>query len=282
MSELLLDRAGRRRSPATVPGFHGGRAPGNKGLRYPADPPNVEEIIAVMRAAGERPHGWRLRGLIVILWRTGLRIQEALALTEADIDPRRRRAAGPARQGRTPPRGRNGRMGLRTTAALARTAARRRTTDRHPAPTRAKQPRHHVGLPPRHRQRRDHRDRPRPPRSDDPCQRLAAAVIDPERAAASRARQDSPRVAAEYSAAGHRGSCSGRPAARRMLRPFSRVSARGRSIVRAKPTRTCSEGSSRWSQSRRASSSADAAIRAVSSAESKTSLSHGMQFAPRC
>ena len=32
MPELLLDRAGRRRSPATLPGFHAGRAPGNKGL----------------------------------------------------------------------------------------------------------------------------------------------------------------------------------------------------------------------------------------------------------
>jgi hypothetical protein len=35
MSEVLLDRAGRRRSPATLPGFHAGQAPGNKGLRYP-------------------------------------------------------------------------------------------------------------------------------------------------------------------------------------------------------------------------------------------------------
>jgi hypothetical protein len=42
MSELQLDRAGRRRSPAAMPGFHAGRAPGNKGLRYPADPPKVE------------------------------------------------------------------------------------------------------------------------------------------------------------------------------------------------------------------------------------------------
>ena len=74
MSELLLDRAGRRRSPATMPGFHAGRSPRNKGLRYPADPPKVEEIIAVMRAAGDDAHGRRLRGVIVILWRAGLRI----------------------------------------------------------------------------------------------------------------------------------------------------------------------------------------------------------------
>jgi hypothetical protein len=30
MSKLLLDRAGRRRSPATKPGFHAGRSPANK------------------------------------------------------------------------------------------------------------------------------------------------------------------------------------------------------------------------------------------------------------
>ena len=45
MSDLLLDRAGRRRSPATMPGFHAGCPPRNKGLRYPADPPKVEEIL---------------------------------------------------------------------------------------------------------------------------------------------------------------------------------------------------------------------------------------------
>src|SRR5688500_1806187 len=89
MSELLLDRAGRRRSPATLPGFHAGHAPGNKGLRYPADPPKVEEIVAVMRTSRGGSHGRRLRGLIVMMWRAGLRIQEALALTEGDLDQRR-------------------------------------------------------------------------------------------------------------------------------------------------------------------------------------------------
>jgi hypothetical protein len=49
----LLDRAGRRRSPATTATFHQGASPGNKGLRYPPDPPTVEEIIAVMRTAAE-------------------------------------------------------------------------------------------------------------------------------------------------------------------------------------------------------------------------------------
>jgi hypothetical protein len=35
-----------------MPGFHAGHPPRNKGLQYPADPPTVEEIVAVMRIAG--------------------------------------------------------------------------------------------------------------------------------------------------------------------------------------------------------------------------------------
>ena len=85
----VLDAAGRRRSPATMPGYHAGRPPRNKGQLYPADPPTVEEIIAVMRAAGDDRHGIRLRALIAVLWRGGLRIQEALDLAERDLDPRR-------------------------------------------------------------------------------------------------------------------------------------------------------------------------------------------------
>ena len=89
MSEPLLDAAGRRRSPATLPAFHAGRPPRNKGMRYPADPPTIEEIVTVMRRAGDSVHGRRLRGVIVVLWRAGLRICEALALAEADLDARR-------------------------------------------------------------------------------------------------------------------------------------------------------------------------------------------------
>lgn len=89
MPVVLLDAAGRRRSPATLPGFHCGRAPRNKGRRYPADPPTVEEIVAVMRQAGGGVDADRARGLIVVLWRARLRISEALALLESDLDSRR-------------------------------------------------------------------------------------------------------------------------------------------------------------------------------------------------
>ena len=82
MEYVLLDVAGRRRSPACMPGYHRGRPPRNKGEQYPADPPTVEEIVAVMRAVRDRPDGHRLRALIVLLWRAGLRIRIARSAGE--------------------------------------------------------------------------------------------------------------------------------------------------------------------------------------------------------
>jgi integrase len=201
-----LDSLGRRRSPASAPGYLAGRPPRSKGRRYPADPPRTEEIIAVMRCCGEGLHGARARGLIVVLWRAGLRIQEALDLTELDIDRRRgsvlvRRGKGGRRRevgvddwgfeqldpwlqarGRMPVgplfcvingrtcgrawhasaaraalRRRAARAGVRrrfapapaASRARARTPARGRPAQRHPAPARTPQPRRDLDLSPR-------------------------------------------------------------------------------------------------------------------------------------
>jgi integrase len=91
-----------------MPGYHAGRPPRNKGQLYPADPPTVQEIIAVMRTTPDDRHGARLRMLIVVLWRGGLRVHEALSLGGRDLDPRRvashaqrqRRPSAPDRHGR--------------------------------------------------------------------------------------------------------------------------------------------------------------------------------------
>jgi hypothetical protein len=118
---------------------------------------------------GENRHGWRLRAVIVVLWRAGLRVQEALALTAHDLDPRRgsrqavvRRIGAP----RVPRSRRQGRYQapLRAASAAprarARTRARGRTAEHHSAPARARQPRHDLDLPPRHRSRGDPRSGP--------------------------------------------------------------------------------------------------------------------------
>ena len=62
---------------------------GRPATRGSCIPPTVEEIIAVMRQTAADRHGARLRALIVVPWRAGLRVQEALALGERDRDPRR-------------------------------------------------------------------------------------------------------------------------------------------------------------------------------------------------
>ena len=80
---MLLVAVGRRQR---CPVIAKDRRRATRGMRYPADPPTVEEIVLVMRHAGDRPHGLRMRGLIVAMWRAGLRISETLALTESDLD----------------------------------------------------------------------------------------------------------------------------------------------------------------------------------------------------
>jgi site-specific recombinase XerD len=84
----LLDARGYKRGLATLPGFHKGRIPKSKGRTYPPDPPTVEEIVAVVNACHETPAGRRTRAIIILLWRAGLRISEALALIDSDLDRR--------------------------------------------------------------------------------------------------------------------------------------------------------------------------------------------------
>jgi hypothetical protein len=45
MESVPSDAAGHRRSPATMPGYHRGRPPHNKGEHYPADPPTIDVIV---------------------------------------------------------------------------------------------------------------------------------------------------------------------------------------------------------------------------------------------
>src|SRR4051812_46339374 len=73
-----------------------------------------------MRAAGDAAHGRRLRGLIVGLWRAGVRIPETLAPNETDLDPDRGALGRPSRQRRSTPRSRHGRVALGAPSGLER------------------------------------------------------------------------------------------------------------------------------------------------------------------
>jgi site-specific recombinase XerD len=77
------------RSPATVAGYHAGRRPGNAGHSYPAEVLSHGEVEALIRGCSNgAPTGVRNRALIVVLWRGGLRLDEALALQPKDVDAR--------------------------------------------------------------------------------------------------------------------------------------------------------------------------------------------------
>jgi integrase len=60
--------------------------PANYGKTYPADPLTREDIERLLAACGRGAAGVRNRALIVLLWRSGLRISEALALYPRDVN----------------------------------------------------------------------------------------------------------------------------------------------------------------------------------------------------
>lgn len=79
-------------SGSTTRGFGGvkGQAAANKGRTFPAEPLTVAEAEALLGAcSATAPTGVRNRALIVLMWRGGLRIAEALALKVSDVDPDR-------------------------------------------------------------------------------------------------------------------------------------------------------------------------------------------------
>jgi integrase len=63
-----------------------GQAPPNTGKRYPAEPLTREEVGRLLAACGRGPAGLRNRALLVVLYRSGLRISEALRLYPKDLD----------------------------------------------------------------------------------------------------------------------------------------------------------------------------------------------------
>lgn len=83
----LRDACGRRRSPATMPGFRRGVKPANFGKRYLPEPLTSDEVYTLMVGCSRTsPTGLRNRALIALLYRSGLRISEALDLLPGDLD----------------------------------------------------------------------------------------------------------------------------------------------------------------------------------------------------
>lgn len=77
----------RRRSPVTDPAYRLGKPAPNKGRKFAVEVLSRDEMLALLGATFRGgPTGARDRALIVVLWRSGLRISEALALRPKDVD----------------------------------------------------------------------------------------------------------------------------------------------------------------------------------------------------
>lgn len=78
---------GHRRSPAIVRGYNRGRKPANAGTPVgPAEVLQEEDIRALLGTFSRRAStGIRDRALVLLLWRAGLRITEALSLDVGDL-----------------------------------------------------------------------------------------------------------------------------------------------------------------------------------------------------
>jgi integrase len=66
--------------------YRRGRPPANKGRKFPPEPLTPAEVYALIDACGRGYAGRRNRALIMLLWRSGLRCGEALALEPKDLD----------------------------------------------------------------------------------------------------------------------------------------------------------------------------------------------------
>lgn len=84
--EPIYDRRGYYRSPVTLPSYRTGRPAANKGKKFPIEVLTPAEVDRLVSACGRGLAGWRNRALITVLYRGGLRINEALTLMPKDID----------------------------------------------------------------------------------------------------------------------------------------------------------------------------------------------------
>jgi site-specific recombinase XerD len=84
--ERPMGRNGRPRNAITLPGHGKGVKPMNTGKRFPPEPLTTDEVMRILDACPNTRTGIRNRALFAILWRTGLRVSEALDLRPHHID----------------------------------------------------------------------------------------------------------------------------------------------------------------------------------------------------
>jgi hypothetical protein len=84
------DSMGRYRSKVTMPGYHKGRAPANKGRTMPPEILTQEEVAALMESvAGDSPVARRNHAMLGLMYGAELKIGQVLSLAPRDYDSQR-------------------------------------------------------------------------------------------------------------------------------------------------------------------------------------------------
>jgi site-specific recombinase XerC len=76
------------RTAAAFPGAGAGKIPSQKGLTLPAEILTPDEVLAILDQCRDTTTGIRDRALITVMYRSGLRVSEALNLAPKDVDVR--------------------------------------------------------------------------------------------------------------------------------------------------------------------------------------------------
>ena len=84
----LYDSRNYRRAPATMPGVGRGVVPVTKGNTYPSRVLSADDVGSLIDACDDTMSGLRLRAFIAVLYRTGMKIAEALKARTDDLELR--------------------------------------------------------------------------------------------------------------------------------------------------------------------------------------------------
>jgi hypothetical protein len=95
----MAEKRRRGPSPATLPGYRAGIAPPNKGKKWPAEVLTRDEVRSLLESLGESVTGVRNTAIVMLMYRSGLKIGQVIALERRHYEPGSRTLTVPGVRG---------------------------------------------------------------------------------------------------------------------------------------------------------------------------------------